>query len=387
MRVFIISLHYLDSFSGGSLASMAFINAFSEISTATKLMFPFRGRPVLNSLNSKCDLVPIFDNRSRLKKLIDLYSGKIHRFDKKLVLAQVESVNPDVIVFDNSRCVLGLIDELSKSQKKIITIHHNFESEYFKSNNYSLTYRFPLSYYIKKAEYNALLLSNLNLTLTKQDMHLFINNYPKVNQSNINHIGCFEPQSHIPSKIKNEKNDCLKLVITGSLSSSQTNICIVDFLENYFPLIQTRLNNFELIIAGKSPTNKIIELCGNFHQIKLIINPTGIIQHIQSADIYVCPIYLGGGLKLRIMDGLKCGLPVLSHEISARGYDKLVISKSVFKYYDKWSFVNTLEKLALMINKKEINKNKIQNDYYSQFSFDEGVKKLSQILNENFNRI
>ena len=60
------------------------------------------------------------------------------------------------------------------------------------------------------------------------------------------------------------------------------------------------------------------ELHGN---VTLVPDPFNMCDVIESGDIYVCPTRVGGGIKLRIMDGLKMGLPVITHVCSARGYD------------------------------------------------------------------
>ncbi len=383
MKILIITLHYLDQNSGGSFASRAFINAFANIADSSILLYPDRGISIREYIDSTCELKGIVDKRSKLKRGIDIYRGIIHRFNSNIVLTEIDLFNPDIVVFDNSRCSAGLIEKLKRRKKKIITIHHNFELEYYKGTKPNIVWRIPFMHYMKKAERRALINSDVNLTLTEQDSTLLLKYYSNGKKININYLGCFEYKTIKSEELIKPKNKIIKIVITGNLSAIQTELCLVDFLENIFPDMEKKLRDFELIIAGRNPSNSIKKLCEDNSSIKLIENPLNMSYVIQNADIYLCPIFLGGGLKLRIMDGLKLGLPVLSHEISARGYDKFIESNCLFVYNSNSSFIVSLEKILLLINQEKMDNTKIQGIYNVLFSFEAGVFRLKKIFKDN----
>ena len=104
---------------------------------------------------------------------------------------------------------------------------------------------------------------------------------------------------------------------------------------------------------------------------------------MMQADVYICPTCVGGGLKLRIMDGLKAGLPVLTHAVSARGYDEFSNANIMFIYDTRDSFRKSLNKLLMELNKGDLNNVLIKNLYNSVFSFESGVKRLKEILQQN----
>ena len=61
MRVLFFTHHYLDDNSGGSFASRAYINAFTEIADTCMLMYPDRGIPVSDFIHNKCILKGVKD--------------------------------------------------------------------------------------------------------------------------------------------------------------------------------------------------------------------------------------------------------------------------------------------------------------------------------------
>jgi len=383
MKILIITLHYLDQNGGGSFASRAFINAFAKIADSSMLLFPDNGISISEYIDPTCELKGIGDKRSKVKKGIDIYRGIIHRFDSDTVLTEIDLFNPDIVVFDNSRCSAGLLEKIKLKQKKIITIHHNFELEYYKGSKPNIAWRIPFIHYMKNAERIAVVNSDINLTLTEQDSILLSKYYSNGEKVKINCLGCFEfKPTKSPALIK-VQNKVIKIVITGNLSAIQTELCVVHFLTNIFPEMEKKIKGFEIIIAGRNPSYSIKKLCINNSSVKLIENQLNMIDVIQNADVYLCPVFLGGGLKLRIMDGLKLGVPVLSHEISARGYDKFIESECLFVYNNNASFIESLEKILKLIKEQKLESIKIQNIYNSLFSFDAGVIRLNKLVEDN----
>jgi hypothetical protein len=78
------------------------------------------------------------------------------------------------------------------------------------------------------------------------------------------------------------------------------------------------------------------------------------------------------------MDGLQIGIPVISHEVSARGYETFARSGSVFIYNSVASFENAVNLLV----KSKFDRKQIQMTYEEFFSFETGKKRVKCILEE-----
>lgn len=385
MRVLFVTSHFLDVDGGGTFASRAFINAFSEIAASLVLLYPDRGKSITEYIHKNCTLRKVPDTRSKIEKVLDLYRGKLHRFTTD-ILKQNLDFKPDVIVFDNSMCTSKLLDFAQKQNLKIITIHHNYEMEYYYGSRELLfiAWRHVVLHHVKQIERKAFLNSNLNLTLTDSDAELLQKNYDSNKTAIVKRIGCFEskPNLELQTTLKPNNNSVLTFAITGTLGAYQTEHSLIPFLNNEYLELLKIIPEHKLIIAGRNPSQKIIDICKQHKTIELIPNPESMTEIINSADIYICPTNIGGGLKLRIMDGLKAGLPVLTHIVSARGYEIFEKQNSLFTYYDKESFKKSVNDLLSEMNKGHIEKNSIKQHYISSFSFESGTLRLRTILDK-----
>lgn len=388
MRVLFFTHHYLDDNSGGSFASRAYINAFSEISNTCMLMYPDRGIPVSDFIHNKCILKGIKDERNKVQKVIDIYRGRIHRY-AAVMIPEIQEFKPDVVVFDNSRTSAGMLKKVKKLGVKTIVIHHNYEMEYYRGTKPFIAWRLPFMHYMEEAERTAVQYSDLNLTLTDEDKGLLQMHYDSQHASRIAKLGTFESMPEqstrsvgveiLPEISKNN----LCFAITGTLGSYQTEVSLIPFLEEDYPELLKSLPDSKLIIAGRNPSIKVINACAKYPSVKLIANPKDMQEVISNADVYICPTCVGGGLKLRVMDGLKAGLPVLTHAVSARGYDEFRKANCLFVYHDKNSFRAGLQKLIYAMKQGNLDINSIKNTYTSIFSFESGVQRLREILTEN----
>ena len=386
MRVLFFTHHYLDDNSGGSFASRAYINAFSEIADSCMLMYPDRGIPVSDFIHKKCILKGIKDEHNKVQKVIDIYRGRLHRY-ADVMIPQIYEFKPDVVVFDNSRTSAGMLKKVKELGVKTIIIHHNYEMEYYRGTKPSIIWRFPFMYYMEEAERTAVQYGDLNLTLTDEDKSLLQMHYDSSQTSKIAKLGTFESmpeQTTLPAEVgtRKLKND-ICFVITGTLGSYQTEVSVIPFLEEDYPELLKILSDSKLIIAGRNPSIKVINTCAKYPSVKLIANPKDMQEVIAKADVYICPTCVGGGLKLRVMDGLKAGLPVLTHAVSARGYDEFRKANCLFVYHDKNTFRVGLQELLQAMKDGSLDITSIKNTYTSIFSFEAGVQRLREMLTEN----
>ena len=388
MKVLFFTHHFLDDNSGGSFASRAYINAFTEISDSCMLLYPDSGKSISKFINKKCILKGVKYERSNVGKVIDYYRGRIHRYTD-IIIPQIQEFQPDIVVFDNSRTTAGILKIAKKTGLKIITIHHNYEMEYYKGTKQFIAWRYPFMHYMKEAESTAVLYSDLNLTLTDEDIRLLQIHYDPQKTKKIVKLGSFESATTAMSMNKTVKEihpiqkNGLCFVITGTLGSHQTEVSVIPFLENEYPELLKLIPGSKLIIAGHHPSNKLKNVCSKFPFVHLIADPENMQEIIDQADVYICPTCVGGGLKLRIMDGLKAGLPVITHEVSARGYSEFSKANSMFIYHNTETFRESVNRLVEEINKGNLNNEKIRNLYKSVFSFESGVKRLKEIMYQN----
>jgi len=372
----ILTFHYLDGNNGGSNASKGFLWSYASLNSETSLIYPEHDNFDSSAfIPDSVRKFPVYDHRSKIKKGIDIYRGKMHRF-VNFVKEHLSREKYDIIFFDHSITSAGVINNAKKNGAKIVSIHHNVEADYIKDNQPSLLYRIPFNYFSKKAEQNALYMSDVNLTLTDETATIFRSWFPNKNL-HLHTIGICEYKKNTSLFLRNEKKDHT-FIISGSLDFEQSTKPIIDFVRKYFPIMKQICPDCKLIIAGRNPNNDIKNICSKHEKITLIANPPDMTEIVKQASIYIAPIFAGSGIKLRIMDGLKLGMPILCHKVSAAGYKAFEKAGYLYTYENESSF----EKALNLITSKSFCANDIYSLYKNEFSFTTGTNKLKQILAE-----
>lgn len=165
-----------------------------------------------------------------------------------------------------------------------------------------------------------------------------------------------------------------RYIITGNLSSRQNLLSILPWLETYYPVLKETDPEGQLILAGKQPGDELVSLCTTLG-IEVVASPEDMDALLCAADIYICPSDNGSGIKLRLMDGLRNGLPVVAHQLSTRGYEAF-LDKGVYQYSDKDSF----RRAVVAAIEDSGDHESMKETYRKHFSFSAGVKRLSDIM-------
>lgn len=163
-------------------------------------------------------------------------------------------------------------------------------------------------------------------------------------------------------------------IITGNLSSPQNVTSIEAWLREYCPVLRETDPDMRLTVAGRNPDIAIIKASESAGAL-VIPSPEDLSGLLQAADVYICPADNGSGIKLRVMDGLKFGLPVVAHSLAARGYEPFV-GKSLFVYDEEASFRISVRRAV----EAGFDRDSLIRQYKEIFSFEAGVKRLHEVL-------
>lgn len=361
---------------GGPMASHAYLRAFAKISHGD-IDLVCSGNLVNEvSKDFKYKNIYFAPERTKLEKLSSVFTGYMSRYVpivKQILLKHPQKYN--LIVFDHSNIAGPLIELANKYGAKTITIHHNYEKEYFSDNNRGL-YKLLYLHHVVRWEAKAYQKSSLNLFLTKQDMEIFSKVYGNSHGKNAV-IGAFEFSDYRRPIIYPRTDKQLTFAITGSLGNYQTTDAVKFFFTDLYHYLP---DDCKIVIAGRNPSPKVIDLCSSHKNVVLLPNPTDMDEVVSKADVYICATRIGGGLKLRVMDGLRNGLPVITHSCSARGFDAFE-GLPIFKVYNTpMEFGQKLSELLSIYNSGTFDKEKVMNIYKNNFSYDAGSSRLLSII-------
>ena len=314
--------------------------------------------------------------RSKKKAILGGIKGFFHRGGPFIVdyIKQHENIYHTVFI-NIGLFAGGVVEKIKQTSLRVVVIHHNFEPEYRMASRSVLTLYGRTSAIVKYWERKSYKNADLNLFLTAADCTTFENEYGKRENNYV--TGVFEPT---PQRQTCTTATTQTAVITCALGDRQNQASLMQFISYYMPAFLRVLPEWEVIMMGRHPSAKLTQAVTSVDNMSIIPNPKDICALAAKSCIYLCPMDTGGGFKLRIMDGLRMGQPVLVHERSARGYEELS-DKPFFKTYTNVEeFEERLQGITTFMQSPAYSRENVQDAYYSLFGLEKGTERLKTIL-------
>src|SRR5215208_1160475 len=92
------------------------------------------------------------------------------------------------------------------------------------------------------------------------------------------------------------------------------------FCRDIFPLILKDVPNVKLYLVGNAPPSEICSFGSNRH-IEISGRVASLFPFYKHADVVVCPLRIGGGVKVKVLEALGHGKAIVSTSIGAQGLD------------------------------------------------------------------
>ncbi len=109
-----------------------------------------------------------------------------------------------------------------------------------------------------------------------------------------------------------------RIVFTGTMSYYPNVYGIIHFLRTTWPLVRKQLPELECDIVGANPPPAVRKFHG-----KEGVNVTGWVEQVQDyirkAQIYIVPLTMGGGIRLKILEAMASGRAIVSTPIGSEG--------------------------------------------------------------------
>lgn len=122
----------------------------------------------------------------------------------------------------------------------------------------------------------------------------------------------------MPSNSKVKPNS---MVFTGSLDWRPNQEAVRYFLHEIFPLIQKEIPQVSFTVVGREPPEWFRKFVEQFKNVNIESTVEDIRPYIAGGALYVVPIRIGGGSRLKILEALSMGKLVLSTNIGAEGLE------------------------------------------------------------------
>ncbi len=93
----------------------------------------------------------------------------------------------------------------------------------------------------------------------------------------------------------------------------------VFLLERLWPRIRDRVGAAELVLVGTGPTPRMLELARRDDRVIVTGTVPSVAPLLSTTDVFLCPLRVGGGVRLKMIEALSSGCAVVSTSIGAEG--------------------------------------------------------------------
>lgn len=146
------------------------------------------------------------------------------------------------------------------------------------------------------------------------------------------------------------------IVFSGSMDWDPNEDAVLYFVKEIYPLIKKKAPYASFTIVGRNPSQRLISL----NKIDSSINITGTVEDVRpylaESEVYVVPLRIGGGTRIKIFEAMAMALPVVSTPIGAEGLsinngENILLSDQPEEFAD-----NVIKLLQDQKNREEIGK-------------------------------
>jgi sugar transferase (PEP-CTERM/EpsH1 system associated) len=112
-----------------------------------------------------------------------------------------------------------------------------------------------------------------------------------------------------------------RIVFTGSMDWLPNIDAMNWFVAEIFPKVKEAIPAVELAIVGRNPGPEILRLAGKDPGIIVSGKVPDVRPWMAEGEVFIVPIRVGGGTRLKIYEAMAMGLPVISTTIGAEGLE------------------------------------------------------------------
>jgi len=109
-----------------------------------------------------------------------------------------------------------------------------------------------------------------------------------------------------------------RLVFTGSMDWFPNEDGVGHFMDAVLPLVRRRRPHVTLSVVGRSPSPRLQALASR-HGVTVTGRVEDVRPYVAEAELYVVPLRIGGGTRLKIFEALAMGKAVVSTTVGAEG--------------------------------------------------------------------
>ncbi len=340
----------------------------------------------INEIHTISD--PMARSYRRMSQLFALCTNKSYAYwhsykkEMQLLLDDLLAKN-DFDLIQTEFSMMGNMD-LKSDALKVLDAHNveydNFRRMYEKSDSL-LRSRFYHREYQKmyQEEIASFKQQDMLFTTSERDKEIIDQDVPEV------------PKRVIPNGVdtsyfssSDDASEPYSLVFTGMMAYVPNDDGMLYFIDEILPLIREQIPQTKLYVVGKRPTKALKSRAGDHIQITGFVDDVR--PYIDKASVYVVPLRMGGGTRLKVLEALSMKKAVVSTSIGCEGID-VEDGESIFVQDDPAAFA---DRVVELLKSKEKRKRISENGYQvvkEKYEWNVVGKKMLEIYDSLFQEV
>lgn len=308
------------------------------------------------------------------------YGNIMTRYASKLLINELkkmkkEGYEPDVIIMEWTQIVIQAkeIKSIFKSSKLVASEHDvtylGIQRVAQEKKAFGKVYQNIRAKNIKRRELCALNLCDVIFTHNYKDDELLKKDGISAERRRI-----LVPFYHQSILNRNKKNN--DIIFYGNMKRKENYLAAFWFIDNVMPFINDL--DVRFVIMGGGPSKELMNKeCDRVHI-------TGFVEDIDpifsEALCFVAPLKLGAGIKVKVIEALYTGIPVLTNEIGIEG----IPAKNCVDYFQcetPQEYANAIKQLYDSLQESDLSYGKkiISNSFSLTDSFENYCNTICQI--------
>lgn len=126
------------------------------------------------------------------------------------------------------------------------------------------------------------------------------------------------------------------------------------FVENVIPMLEKSKIQYKFYIVGKNPSSEVL----TYQKIKNITVTGWVVDDVEyyhKMDVIVSPIFMGAGVKIKVLNALSCGKILLATPKAVEGIEGLIPNQHFKLVNSPTDFFNEINAIYHLQNKIDNN--------------------------------
>jgi sugar transferase (PEP-CTERM/EpsH1 system associated) len=119
----------------------------------------------------------------------------------------------------------------------------------------------------------------------------------------------------------NQGKDWPALIYAGGMNMFANRDAVMFFLSEIWPLIRNQVPDVRFFVVGQDPPKELLELAARDTQVIVTGYVNDIRPLVWDATVYVVPLRVGGGTRLKVLDAMAMGKAMVSTSIGCEGLE------------------------------------------------------------------